>query len=379
MQGKQIWSDCSGLPGMRHVRLKGGQTQTTTRNIPAQTAQEAALQTGLFNYGTAGLNNATNYQNQANAALNNVIKFDWNKAFDGYANTMNGVNSGYSNLLSGNLPTAYSDARKATLTNDLTGTFGNAINNLASRGIINSSSQDTAFNNIGQNAANSLNASYATDMNNYANILNNTANNAANQLNTSAQAQQNSYFTPNQLFNYANNSLSSGQNLFNTLYGGRMGTGGSTTTQSGGGNSGAWSALGSIGSAAIMCFVAGTKISTPDGEKNIEDIQIGDNVYSLNGSVESVIELQDPFISPDEYMLIETKTTQIRPTSTQHFMTSDGYLLPHQLQGKKLVGLNKTEEVIAVTGGQQKELVYDFKCTGANIYFANGFAVKGRD
>jgi hypothetical protein len=380
MQGKQTWSDCSGLPSMRHVRFKGGgQTQTTTRNIPAQTAQEAALQTGLFNYGTTGLNNATNYQNQANSALGKVINLDWNKAFGGYTDTMNGVNSGYGNLLSGNLPTAYSDARKATLTNDLTGTFGNAINNLASRGIINSSSQDTAFDSIGKKAADSLNASYSTDMNNYANILGNTANNAANQLNTSAQAQQNSYYTPNQLFNYANNSLGAGQNLFNTLYNGRMGTGGSTTTQSGGGNSGAWSALGSIGSAAIMCFVAGTKIATPDGYKNIEDIKIGDKVYSLNGSVESVIELQEPFISPNDYMLIKTKTAQIRPTSTQPFMTTEGYLLPHQLQGKKLVGIDKTEEVISVQGGQPKELVYDFKCTGANVYFADGFAVKGRD
>jgi hypothetical protein len=380
MQGKQIWSDCSGLPGMRHVRFKGGgQTQTTTRNIPAQTAQEAALQTGLFNYGTSGLNNATNYQNQANATLGNTINLDWNKAYGGYTNTMNGVNSGYNNLMSGNLPTAYSDARKATLTNDLTSTFGDAINNLGNRGILNSSVTNSALNGISQNAANTLANNYTTDINTYSNILGNTANNAANQLNTSAQAQQNSYYTPNQLFNYANNSLGAGQNLFNTLYNGRMGTGGSTTTQSGGGNSGAWSALGSIGSAAIMCFVAGTKIATPDGYKNIEDVKIGDKVYSLNGSVESIIELQEPFISPNDYMLIETKTTQIRPTSTQPFMTTEGYLLPHQLQGKKLVGLDKTEEVISVTGGQGKELVYDFKCTGANVYFANGFAVKGRD
>jgi len=30
------------------------------------------------------------------------------------------------------------------------------------------------------------------------------------------------------------------------------------------------------------CFVAGTKVSTPSGFKNIEDIQIGDIVYSMN-------------------------------------------------------------------------------------------------
>lgn len=374
MQGKQTWSD---LPGLRHVRFKGGSSTTTKRNIPKQTDQEKTLQTGLYDFGLSGLGNATKYQNQANAALGNTLDLNWDNLYGGYTNTMNGVNSGYNNLLSGNLPTAYSDARKATLTNDLTGTFGNAINNLGNRGILNSSVTNSAFNNIGQNAANSLNASYSTDMNNYANILGNTANNAANQLTNAATAQQNSYYAPSQLFNYANNSLNSGQNLFNTLYSGRMGTSGTTTTQNG--SSGLWSALGGLGAAGVLCFVAGTKIATPDGDKNIEDIQIGDKVISLNGSVESVIELQEPFISPNDYMLIETKTAQIRPTSTQPFMTTEGYLLPHQLLGKKLVGLDKTEDVLSVQGGQLKELVYDFKCTGANVYFANGFAAKGRD
>src|SRR5262245_45415749 len=30
------------------------------------------------------------------------------------------------------------------------------------------------------------------------------------------------------------------------------------------------------------CFVAGTKVQTPEGEKNIEDIKAGDKVYALN-------------------------------------------------------------------------------------------------
>lgn len=244
MEGKQMWSDASGLPGIRHVRFKGGSTQTTKRNIPKQSAQEASLQTGLFNYGTTGLNNATNYQNQANTALGNTLDLNWDNLYGGYTDTMNGVNSGYNSLLSGNLPTAYSDARKATLNNDLTSTFGNAINSLGNRGVLNSSVTNSAFNNIGQNAANSLNASYASDMSNYANILNGTANNASSQLTNAAQAQQNSYYVPSQLLNYADSSLGAGQNLFNTLYNGRMNSGSTTTTQSGG-KGGLGGALGS--------------------------------------------------------------------------------------------------------------------------------------
>lgn len=380
MQGKQTWSDCSGLPGMRHVRFKGGQTQTTIRNIPAQTAQEAALQTGLFNYGTAGLNNATNYQNQANSALGNVINLDWNKAFGGYTDTMNGVNSGYAGLLSGNLPSNFSTARQTALNNDLQGTVGNAINNLGNRGILNSSVTNSALNNISQNAANTLANNYTTDINTYSNILGNTANNATNQLNTSAQAQQNSYYVPNQLFNYANNSLSTGQNLFNTLYGGRMGTGGSTTTQSGD-NSGAWGALGSLGSAAIIaCFAAGTMISTPDGEKPIEEINIGDKVLSFDFNNKIIVETVKEVSTPVKcsVVLVKTKESTVKTTPTQRFLTEFGHKYVENCPGYNIYTKNG-KTVIVSTEPQPEEIVYDFTVSGRNIFFANGIAVEGWD
>lgn len=245
MEGKQTWSDTSGLPGMRHVRFKGGGSTTTKRNIPKQSAQEAALQTGLFNYGNTGIENATNYQNQANNALGNTLDLNWDNLYGGYTDTMNGVNNGYAGLLSGNLPSSFSTARQTALNNDLQGTVGNAINNLGNRGILNSSVTNSALNNISQNAANTLANNYTTDLSSYQGILNNTANNAANQLTNASAAQQNSYYTPNQLFNYANNSLNAGQNLFNTLYNGRMNSASTTTTQSGG-KGGLGGALGSV-------------------------------------------------------------------------------------------------------------------------------------
>jgi len=38
-----------------------------------------------------------------------------------------------------------------------------------------------------------------------------------------------------------------------------------------------------------LCFVVGTKVQTPDGEKNIEDIKTGDFVYSFDGEAGEVV------------------------------------------------------------------------------------------
>jgi hypothetical protein len=40
----------------------------------------------------------------------------------------------------------------------------------------------------------------------------------------------------------------------------------------------------------IPCFSAGTKVSTPDGDKNIEDIKVGDTVYAYDFEARKVVE-----------------------------------------------------------------------------------------
>ena len=46
------------------------------------------------------------------------------------------------------------------------------------------------------------------------------------------------------------------------------------------------------------CFIAGTKIQSPNGEKNIEDIQEGDQVYSCNAETgeTGVKEVKNTFV-----------------------------------------------------------------------------------
>ncbi len=356
---KKTWTDCSCLK-LKLVRFKGGTTTTTSRNIPGQSDTEAGLQSGLAGYANTGIGNASNLVNQANSAMGNTVNPDWNSLTSNYNNTMAGVNSGYSDLSSGLLPSSYATNRQAALNTDLTGTVGNAISGLGNRGILNSTVTGSALNNISQNASNTLANDYSSDLNTASGLLGQQATAAGNTLSNNAAAQQNSYYEPSQLLSYASSEASPAQNLFNTMYSGRMGTSGATTTSDNGTSN--YQALGSLGSAAILCFIGGTKVSTPNGDENIEDIKIGDKVNSIDG-IQSVTYVQKPVISNDEYMTVIVDDKQVTTTAMQTFITPYGDMLAKEMK-----------HVPA-----KRELVYDLSTTGSNTYFANGFAVRGRE
>ncbi|EGO65396.1 hypothetical protein [Acetonema longum] len=149
------------------------------------------------------------------------------------------------------------------------------------------------------------------------------------------------------------------------------------------------------GGSAIACFIGSTVISTPTVDKQIKDIRVGDKIISLDvhdkPCIEEVIEVMEPCISPNNYVFVNAKkqckageplqTISVGTTDTQPFLTVDGLAnaTAAALTGRKLIGLRGIKEVVSITVNADKEPVYDLKTTGRNIYFANGFAVKGRD
>jgi hypothetical protein len=229
----------------------GGGTQTTTRNIPAESAEEAQLKSGLMGYDTTGLNNAASVLQKAISSIGNAYTPNWSNLENNYNNTMNNVSNGYSSLANGELPSTYAAARQQALNSDLQSTVGSSISSLANRGILNSSVTNSALNNISQNASNTLAKNYSSDLSNYANLLNSQAANAANTLSGNATGQSSSYVPASSLFSYASQLASPAQNMWSTMYSGRMNSGGTTTTQSDDGKGGLWSGIGSLGSAYV--------------------------------------------------------------------------------------------------------------------------------
>lgn len=94
-----------------------------------------------------------------------------------YNATMQNNNSTMQGLLNGVLPSSYAENRQKALQADLTNTVGNTLSGLASRGIINSSQADSAFNDISRNASNTLATQYGNDMQTAAGLAGQAYNN----------------------------------------------------------------------------------------------------------------------------------------------------------------------------------------------------------
>lgn len=333
------------MPG---VRFKGGSSTTTKRNIPAQTGTEAALQNGLYNYSTTGLNAANNLMGTAANAANGI---DWTSA-------VNGTNS----LLTGQLPSAYTDNITSQLNSMATSSLGNLLAQKAASGTIGSSQFDTGVSNIADSVSNAAANKYLDAINSYGNTLNSVSS------------------IPSQLTSLAGNLSNSAQNMYNTMYSGRMGTSGATTTQSGDSSGSTWGAIGSLGSALITaCFAAGTMISTPDGSKPIEKISEGDKVLSFDddGNIvtEVVTHVEPP--KPCDIVYLLTDDISVKTTSTQRFLTLDGFAYVGDIKGEIMTRYGYTKVVYSYP--LKDELVYDFTVSGRNIFFANGLAAEGWD
>ncbi len=229
----------------------GGESTTQVKNIPNQSANEASLESGLMGYNKLGLNNASDILGQAVNSIGNTANVNWSDLLNKYNSSMADVGSGYNSVANGVLPSTYSANRQQALNSDLSGTIGSAISALGSRGILNSSITNSALNNISQNASDTLAKQYSGDLSTQANLLNQKASNASSMLSGNAAAEQSSYYRPTSFFNYAQQLATPSQNMYNTMYTGRMNSAGTTTQQSDDGKGGMWSGIGSIGSAMI--------------------------------------------------------------------------------------------------------------------------------
>lgn len=96
---------------------------------------------------------------------------DMGTAKSNYDTAVGKRQSAWDDLVNGVLPSQYATNRQAALNADLKGTMGSAINNLASRGVINSSVGNRAMDDISQSASDTLAKRYADDLSLEASLL----------------------------------------------------------------------------------------------------------------------------------------------------------------------------------------------------------------
>jgi hypothetical protein len=369
--------DFSYLWGILPFIIAKGSTTKQVRDIPVQTAEERGYQDKVGQYATGSMDTAQNLQNRGYGALGNTVNLDFNGMLGNYNNAMSGINQGYQNMANGLLPTQFSTARQNALNTDLNSTIGSAVNNLASRGVINSSVANSAFDGITRNASDTLARNYTSDLGTYGNIMNNQQSSMGNALNSNVLGQQASFYPAQQFLNMGSEAAQPLQNLFNTMYSGRMGTAGTTTTET----PGTLDTMSTVASIAMMaCFAAGTTISTPKGVMFIEEIKTGDEVYSLddadNMCISTVTHVEAP--RPCEILELNTSIGVVKTTPTQRFLTPDGIFYLDEIKGGEIITKRGTAQILAIIP-RPAEMVYDFTVEGRNIFFANNLAAEGWD
>lgn len=416
-------------------------SQQVTPNPNWQTLYDRAQnQTAANNQLVQGLIPQVNANTDANAAANNRFSgllgnaiqsmTQGNKELASEYNTaMQNNSTAMQGLLNGVLPSSYAENRQKALQADLTNTVGNTLSGLASRGIINSSQADSAFNDISRNASNTLATQYGNDMQTaaglagqaynsqlagingkagllgdmfrnqlsgygqQADLANTNFNNrqqgistlsqlanqsqqmATDPIKTAATAQEAAINTPMKYLAMATGQNAPTQGLLSQLSQQRysVATPGQTIVRQGSGGffGGLMSGLGSY----LACFVAGTEISTPEGAVAIEQMAFGDQVISL-GTVNEVTELHD--MGEADIYELRTPSCMVETTQTEVFLTPNGKKpLTELSEGESVMTVNGFEPITSIVETGRKEKVYELELTGDNMFYANGILAEG--
>ena len=196
----------NGLYGMTQTNENAiTDTNNALNDISRAYGEEAARNYGLL----SGL--ADRYETSGNKAAN---------AFDRYiAQNDDALTTAEKSLLAlqnGELPSAYRQNMEDTIKSVLKNTIGENVNNLAQRGVLNSSVTNSALNAIESNAATAVAQNYLQNLN--------TVGNFANQRfqNSGATTGANASLTAQQLGNMQN-TLNSLGNVYGQQYANQMG------------------------------------------------------------------------------------------------------------------------------------------------------------
>lgn len=128
--------------------------------------------------------------------------------------------------------------------------------------------------------------------------------------------------------------------------------------------------------AGIFCFAAGTEVPMEDGVMTIENISAGMKTWDRNDEAQEIYDTLEPVIQ-ETYTVITDTGRSVTTTMTQPFDTKIGWV--------ELRSLKKGSEILTADGFEAidkiipagKQLVYDLKVRGENVYYANGFLAKG--
>jgi hypothetical protein len=367
---------------------KGGSTVIQEEaKIPEATPEERALQSRNLDYINYIMPSAFKLADIGMVGLNNQPLVDYKGLMTSGMGNINNIQNQFSQLQQGILPDAYRQNKEQVISEGVKNTLGQALNSLAGRGVINSSITSGVMNNLQKNVASQMAQGFNQDIATNSQLLEQAEGMAYSPLKYGSAVQNAAMEVPSKFFTMATGQYAPGNDAWKQMYGSRysIATPASTMVQpdnSGGLLGGLMQGVGAYYGA---CFAAGTEIATPDGTVAIEDIEEGDEVFSLNDENElikrEVISVEA--VKKDFKCIVTAGDNQVVTTQSQTFLTAEGGVMPTtSLQiGDKLLmlkGLTVTEATITRLEFTNEFIsVYDFDVADTNVFFANGFAVEG--
>lgn len=196
-----------------------------------------------------------------------------------------------------------------------------------------------------------------------------------------AMAQAQSYYAPSKMLDYAQNLYLPSQNQYNTMYAGRMGAAGTTsTTSKPSDDSNMWGVAGQLGAAAITaCFVGDSLVAVPGGAVPIRDIKAGDTVLSLDDDdricKRRVFAVNKPVIQPIVDVEFDNGTIW-HTTDTQRAYTAPWFEYVERAK-KPAVTMDGQAKIVNHERTNKQEFVYDIVVEDRNIFFVHGIAAEG--
>lgn len=358
------------------LQLFGGGTSVSQRELTEEEKDLIKTQSNYVKSIQPGVNALVS---QGTSLMGQVINPDYNTLYSNARTALADYTGKINTLAQGTIPSNYTDAKKNYYNTMYTNSLGNLLASKANTGVIGSSVMNKSVDQMQKNMTTQMSQDYSSDLQTQQGLLSSQLSAAFQPMSLANSANASTFGNVGQYLGLASGQGSQGNQTLSAI--GNTINGGTFASSDSGFFGGLASGIGSF----MACFVAGTKIATPDGEINIEDVKIGDKVLSfddeLNCVEEEVTWIQEPMISPDNYLTITFDDgTELTTTDTQNFYIMFGTIPAGKLQpGYFVVDMSLFKEVVKIDMVSNKVPVYDLSTTGANMYFANGLAVEGRN
>lgn len=368
------------------LQLHKGGSSTTNVQSYTPTAEEVRLQKASADYAEYVAPNARWLNDTAADVLRDsigTVQVDFNgmnnSAQQQIANAQNGV----AGLATGQLPAQYQANMEASLQRGVQNTMGSTLNDLASRGVLNSSVTNKAMSDMSKGVSDTMAEQYQNNIGTLNGLYGQQSALATSGIQAGAAAQEAAQAPALSLWNASLGLNGAGTSALGAVSG--QGTTTTTSTTSGGG-SGWLGGLVGLGSAAIgaFCFAGDSLVDTPHGCKEIRNIKVGDIVIAYDEEAKEfverkVVKVQKPAADFVIELTIENKDTDyedyVMCTGKQPLLTANGEWQEVDLMkiGTKLEGGCVVVDIRPV--GEIS--VYDIKVEGNNNYIVDGVIAEG--